>query len=480
MTNTDPILSATPLRTSAAGTGTSATTCAVYGLVADRFVITSTRAHGKSAGQFRIAEVAIWSDGQVLITLVRQRQTLSGGGDFLRGGRLVLPLNELPRYVDAPASERLLSQLRDEVLALQVQDADAPVSDDQGDQDAAMVELADQAPAATAAMVWCDTHHEDGAHRLTPECVNGHFTGRYGADQAQPLASLVFLADQAHTCAVAAGAGQAYTAVLRDHASTVRARIAELETQLERATSLAVRDANRVRELEATVERQAARLREWAHQDDEDGAIIEGLAAAARRLAQRDAPELDRLRRLVATQAADYRLARARIAELEDERAPLRGAARDMVSAMRGFGGSDHIDSCVDHLADVVGMPAAPQAVAVPDLEVRDRLDAREALLVVGLDLPKMLDGDVLTVREYEPGPDGGPYRVRVIGTLLRQDGAYRLAVGSASTLQRVIPPAAVPAYVDAVRAAGFPSPTWRCELRARVLGMRELEPSAG
>jgi hypothetical protein len=29
------------------------------------------------------------------------------------------------------------------------------------------------------ATVWCDTHHADGAHPLAPDCVNGHFTGRY-------------------------------------------------------------------------------------------------------------------------------------------------------------------------------------------------------------------------------------------------------------------------------------------------------------
>jgi hypothetical protein len=262
-------------------------------------------------------------------------------------------------------------------------------------------------------------------------------------------------------------------------------RIAELEAQLQAEVNARNAAGNRIVELEAALETRNAERRELLDLMAEDDAVVDGLAAAAQRLdveISQAAVTIERQARELTRAHDAYRELRARVTELEDERAPLRGAARDMVSALRGSGGSDHIWACVDHLADVVGMPAdepAPEPAA--ELEPEPAVeDTRAALAAAGLVVPTLLDNEGAPIREYVPATDGGPRRVRVIGVLVRDGDAYRLHVADGKRGRCVIPPALVPAYVAAVRGAEFPPPVRRLQLRAQVLGMREPEPSAG
>jgi hypothetical protein len=320
-------------------------------------------------------------------------------------------------------------------------DAAAEDTDDQRDQDAAMVELADEA--------------------LT--------SGNVEPDVPVWERNLARLAD-----------------------GPAADRIAELEAQLQAEVNARNAAGNRIVELEAALEARNAERRELVDLMHEDDAVVDGLAAAARRLEAElgtvcraldmHGTNANTAAMIVATRADSYRQARERITELEDERAPLRGAARDVVNVLRGPGGSDHIWACVDHLADVVGMLAdepAPEPAA--ELEPEPAMeDTRAALAAAGLVVPTLLDNEGAPIREYVPATDGGPRRVRVIGVLVRDGDAYRLHVADGKRGRCVIPPALVPAYVAAVRGAEFPPPVRRLQLRAQVLGMRESEPSAG
>lgn len=121
-------------------------------------------------------------------------------------------------------------------------------------------------------------------------------------------------------------------------------------------------------------------------QADEDAAIIEGLAAVARRLTdelERTGDALESLTRRAEVQTADYRVVRARVTELEDQRAPLRRAALDVVEAVRNpFGPPAPLEMAVGALTDVLGTP-----------ERGDQLRTRARKLVEALAKMRGTDG---------------------------------------------------------------------------------------
>lgn len=236
----------------------------------------------------------------------------------------------------------------------------------------------------------------------------------------------------------------------------------------------------------------ADRIAELERALAEDDAIVEGLAAAAQRLqGEVDTAHgvIDRQAQRMATRTESYREARERITELEDERAPLRGAARDLAQAVLNRGPSAHeVIHLAQRIAYLVGDAAAPPAPmgdwsellpAAMGLPVAAQ-DPRLALRAAGITVPLLLDGEQVPVKEYVTAPISGRRQARIIGVLVRTGDAYHLRVADGRGRRLGVPVAAVPAYVDGVRAAGFPSPSGRLEVRAGVLGMRERPSDAG
>lgn len=170
--------------------------------------------------------------------------------------------------------------------------------------------------------------------------------------------------------------------------------------------------------------------------------IAELEAQLAQAVADRDAA----LRR-ADLQATDYRLARERITELEDQRGPLRAAARGLRS--------DFV--IMDEIFDDPE-PAQPATV-------------RDALVALDLDPMPGLPGEGQLIREsVRYGTN--PTLVRVIGTLGIADGDDGADVLRTDDRHDAIavPVRYVADYVGLVRALGSPGPARRRAALAEVL----------
>jgi hypothetical protein len=257
-------------------------------------------------------------------------------------------------------------------------------TDGQRDRDAAMVELADGEPIGQSAR-----------EALNVLAVN-----------AAPA-----LGDPAATAA----------------ADEILNRLGALEGQLQRATDLAVRDANRVRELEVLVSQGAE---------------------------------------LVATLRVDYRQARERITELEDQRAPLRAELRR--SDDHGMG--EFVAKTND------GVRRARRVSQPAELVVeRAPTTAREALRIDGRPAVRpQLPGESTDVKERVPHDNalGHAMLTRIYGTLVRpRHGlAPEFLRTSSHRDGRAVPTELVLPYLAAIRSYGFPGPAQRLRILVDLL----------
>lgn len=312
-------------------------------------------------------------------------------------------------------------------------------------------------------------------HAADEEPAEGTYATLDEAEHGQPLAALERLADQAYTYAVAAGAGQAYTATLRDHASTVRARILELEE---------------------LVSRLSAQLAGRTLQAMESAAVIDGLATAAQRLdaevgegmavAERQARELARSHDA-------YRRLRERVTELEDQRGPARARLLELVEAMTAGGApvTLPVRQATAELARLLGTSVRFGPIAELDL-MESLLESLEAstpeLTAVGTEPEPATAREILQaeghyVRPQLPGESVEVTettelgQTRIYGALVRPlgDGPEFLAT-SMGRKARAVPRELVAAYLAGVRVVGFPGPSRRWEVLENVAAAHGVE----
>lgn len=345
---------------------------------------------------------------------------------------------------------------------------DEPVSEDQGDQDAAMVELADEATDrqqitdTASAHGWAmfattDRHYgfrrgdawvaasfsEPGAVLDAERAVAGQQNQKYAPAGHRLETVLAWLS-----------AGEGVTGEALTSGNTDSDRVAELEAQIKNMMTVAIdradADAARIRELEAQLARVAA-----------------------------DLTDRDRGIQLTIT---DYSRARARITELEDQRGPLRAAARDLADSVTTEGRSTaRTLRIADRVREILHGGSPTLRGLRPDLVIMDEIlddpelaqpaTVRDALVALDLDPAPGLPGEGQLIRESVPRV-GGPALVRVIGTLdiaSGKSGADVLWTDDRSDAV-IVPVGHIADYVALVRALGVPSPARRRAALAEVL----------
>jgi len=364
------------------------------------------------------------------------------------------------------------------------------------DADDHAAELDDEDATDAAGVVWCDTpDHPATGHTRHATCLRPTDTpddedadqaaeGTYAtldeAEHGQPLASLDRLAELALENADGQPAPASFRALVRDHVSTVRARIAELEAPAVDDVAAAVQDPAWGREPAADT---IARLNEHpiTHRERRITELETQLRTSEDRAAGWDAESaraherIAELERRLEQSHHDYARARRRITELED--APIRQLARRLVEAltdMRDPNGEAVVSLPVSRawllLADALGIDTS-QPLAVAPTHPTIGGDPRRALAALGIQVRPGLPGEAVEVREYAATHGHVMPKARIIGYVT--DGVFRTDVGRGA---REIPAGLVPAYVDRVRHLGQPAVTVRRLVYGEVLAEAECE----
>lgn len=370
-------------------------------------------------------------------TLGEIRETTSA-----RGKReTVLQWLRRPADVDAPLD-----------LAQRVLDAPAGT-----DEDVVAAELDDEVPAWERNLArLADGPAADRITELERRLVEERDARRDAEDRADDAERLQVLAE-AQVLELETSASLARHLRLTD-------RITELEVQLERATTLATTGANRVRELEAALAESNRARRELLVLMYEDDAAIEGLADAARRLDER-------------AERPAYREVRERVTELEDQRAPLRAAARDLAQLVVSEGRSTaRTMRAVQRVGQLTG--SAPDLVLVddateppaPTTDPESDLPAADALRALGAPVRRGLPGERLNVTTAaQPATPGWSCSLGVLVVAGNEDGSDRMLTDAGKDAS-VVPLEYLASYVQTVRALGHAGPARRRAALAQLL----------
>jgi hypothetical protein len=270
--------------------------------------------------------------------------------------------------------------------------------------------------------------------------------------------------------------------VLQDLADQVTADAAnaEQDAQVRTANRRAVSAAeDRAPEVSAVVAEPAEDVPAWERNLARlaDGPAADRIAELEAQLQRTEsarsalADDLVAARNGAARQTAAYAEVRARVTELEDQRAPLRAAARDLAHLAMNVTSAPSTWAVATRVLQLTGDEGPTPRGERPDLVlVNDASELAQhpagsdrsgpllhALAGLGLAVRRGLPGERVQVRETHREHGQPLVTARVLGFL--RDGVFTTDEGRDA---RVVPVELLAAYVADVRALGCPAPTAR------------------